>query len=1088
MGRTLALALILALFLGISSALTITAYSTRDKVATQNVSIDAREVKSIAFPDGTTSHYYILSIPSIQIKDYDFTERDIWVNLKSGRFNAMASYPIEKTESYQIAIIYDEKTLISEKVKIPEGTTQIEVPKDGSVKIVSYQDITAAKTSALINTDTFKQYLIEINTSSDASGEWGAKNDYFEFDPDISACGTLNSPNSVYTLTANAVASGGSCFSIEAQNITLNCNGFSIIGDLTADSYGIESFNNLTNISNCIISNFSEGIVFNNISNSTIQNTSITANLVGIRLYKYGLYNSGRGLIINGTNASNSYGLLLNGEISPAVLYNTFSNFNITARWGITIDNDADNNTFSNYRINAGDMAIQFHSIGGTGNTFANGTLIGSGNAVVGASSGTSHNNNIFYNNTITSLSSANLVELAGVNNTLYWNNFSQTNGTYISGSDFNYYNTTINGHGEGNIYYSVEVGQHFITAVNSSDYGGGYLLGNAGADYPFNNTTSDGKVSGGTDYAPLTFNLTPQTNITILIQPTFTNSTIEHSFLVFASINATNGGENITATNSSNANCTYLSNSSAGYVFNVTYNCSNTIQKVESVRLGFTDVYGSYGQTNTASNSYPGFAVIGQPSISPATPNASSIVNCTNGTFTSDDMTENTSSRVWTWYYNGIPLNESQQTFSLLGQNVSKGGNLSCQEITTGSNWGQYAFGNTSNNTTLGNAAPTANVPLNTYSGVNYIYVNCTAKDLDGGIDIAESTLTSTNGTPVQISNGTADKDFWALWNITALTPSTPLNATCGFNDTDGEYASSTASLASATPPDDSFGLETQAAYAIADSPIGWNQTYSTTDVDHTCYYSPLKTDFQQTPAPTMRNALGTIISANTTATTISWICNGADSPYSMTFYTSPIALNSSTLSSSALGLNPVKYILQPNKTLTATIDFQFYYPQNSSNRKLWRCTLNNATTCNANDYSLWVQQSFSETNTGTGIYSDSYFVVSSQMVLITTNDGASGSNPGGYTGGGGGGGGANPPGIIENLPAIQGLDFSQLEAWFKGKTSGIPNIFISIGILLLILYLNWKNKTGAGAFLNLGIIFLLAILLFYYGRYLVI
>ncbi|MEK7816703.1 MAG: NosD domain-containing protein, partial [Actinomycetota bacterium] len=91
-------------------------------------------------------------------------------------------------------------------------------------------------------------------------------------------------------------------------------------------------------------------------------------------------------------------------------------------------------------------------------------------------------------------------------NNTFYWNNFTSTSGLYVNDTNgSNYYNTTLSGHGEGNIWANIINGSVNIVGTSASLYGQGLYYGTSGSGYPYNNSTSGGKVIGNVvDAAPL--------------------------------------------------------------------------------------------------------------------------------------------------------------------------------------------------------------------------------------------------------------------------------------------------------------------------------------------------------------------------------------------------------------------------------------------------------------------------------------------------------------------------------------------------------------------------------------------------------
>ena len=91
--------------------------------------------------------------------------------------------------------------------------------------------------------------------------------------------------------------------------------------------------------------------------------------------------------------------------------------------------------------------------------------------------------------------------------NTFYWNNFTSTAGYYVSDSNGgNKYNTTMSGHGEGNIWFNVLSGAVQISGTSLSGYGGGLYYGIGGSGHPYSTSTSQGKLTGTvTDNAALT-------------------------------------------------------------------------------------------------------------------------------------------------------------------------------------------------------------------------------------------------------------------------------------------------------------------------------------------------------------------------------------------------------------------------------------------------------------------------------------------------------------------------------------------------------------------------------------------------------
>ncbi len=86
-------------------------------------------------------------------------------------------------------------------------------------------------------------------------------------------------PLCLLTLTSNFtmfqnLTSNGTCFTISANDVTLDCAGFSIRGNTSGYAVNITNYINNTNIINCIISNFSVGVRGNKSINITIENNS----------------------------------------------------------------------------------------------------------------------------------------------------------------------------------------------------------------------------------------------------------------------------------------------------------------------------------------------------------------------------------------------------------------------------------------------------------------------------------------------------------------------------------------------------------------------------------------------------------------------------------------------------------------------------------------------------------------------------------------------------------------------------------------------------------------------------------------------
>jgi len=153
-------------------------------------------------------------------------------------------------------------------------------------------------------------------------------------------CRDLDRPNFNYNLTQDVV-SDGTCFTIKANDITLDCKGFEINYSITDIGYGINiSSQNFTTIKSCDIVQadlspdniLSHGIyTISNSSNITIYNNSLTA---------YG---------------TDSSGIYMYGYIFNSNIYNnsitTNGNWSFDGSDGITMQDNIFNNSIYNNSI-----------------------------------------------------------------------------------------------------------------------------------------------------------------------------------------------------------------------------------------------------------------------------------------------------------------------------------------------------------------------------------------------------------------------------------------------------------------------------------------------------------------------------------------------------------------------------------------------------------------------------------------------------------------------------------------------------------------------------------------------------------------
>ena len=129
---------------------------------------------------------------------------------------------------------------------------------------------------------------------------------------EITTCQTLNIAGATYTLQ-NDIVTTGTCFTITADNITLDGNGFTIDGDDSGIDRGVYSYSKrylvIKNFKN--ITDFYYGIEFNSADSSIIMNNTISsASRYGLYLWNGANYN----IVMNNTiNLNYMYGLVIRG-------------------------------------------------------------------------------------------------------------------------------------------------------------------------------------------------------------------------------------------------------------------------------------------------------------------------------------------------------------------------------------------------------------------------------------------------------------------------------------------------------------------------------------------------------------------------------------------------------------------------------------------------------------------------------------------------------------------------------------------------------------------------------------------------------
>lgn len=227
--------------------------------------------------------------------------------------------------------------------------------------------------SGLNGTDGWNNWLVYVN---DSAGNLNVSRLSF-YSTYLTNCGILSQPGNYILM--NNVSTNGTCFTITADNVSLDLNGSQINGTNSIISFGIyNSGYNQTRVFNGIISGFnkaggvnpdSAGIFLVNNSNSTIYNVSFNKNYIGVSIFENSLYNNVTSNILSNNSIgiliykkskfnnlqnnlvySNSMlGIYLESSINNNIFYNTIIN---GSQYGLALFNASNNNIYSNVLTN----------------------------------------------------------------------------------------------------------------------------------------------------------------------------------------------------------------------------------------------------------------------------------------------------------------------------------------------------------------------------------------------------------------------------------------------------------------------------------------------------------------------------------------------------------------------------------------------------------------------------------------------------------------------------------------------------------------------------------------------------------------
>ena len=304
----------------------------------------------------------------------------------------------------------------------------------------------------------------------------------------INQCMNLNVNDKSYVINESLTYVSG-CFNITGNNITLDCNGSYIVGIDNGIGIHVKNTTNVT-IKNCIIINWSNGILINNSAHVSLINNTISNNSVrGIHLYNRSNYNK----IVNNTVNNNYQGIYLsldsnyNNVTECIVSNNSDAGIRLSFSEHISISAiQAYNNSRGIFLFNSGDINIYRCEVWNN----SQGIVLHNGNLSKIMDNDLQNNeygivlnsscNNIINNSVIVGNVGIDIHE--STENHIYNNLFNNSLNVNFSGSIYrNLWNTTkhegsrIRYHGinVGGNFWAISVGNGFSEICNDSDYDG---------------------------------------------------------------------------------------------------------------------------------------------------------------------------------------------------------------------------------------------------------------------------------------------------------------------------------------------------------------------------------------------------------------------------------------------------------------------------------------------------------------------------------------------------------------------------------------------------------------------------------------
>lgn len=273
-----------------------------------------------------------------------------------------------------------------------------------------------------------------------------------------SGCGVLSTANEIHLVTAD-ISSTSTCFTISANNVTLDCQGHTVDGNDGLNDYGVDARDGFMNhtIKNCWFTDWDIGI-WGTDRRIKILNVNVTSsrgngirledaanhNLTNVRTDNNGHTTTSAGLYLTGINDSYFTNIISDNNTNPGIDMTQSSNRN-TFRNVHTADNDAygivaelsSKNNYYNGIISHNNTAGIVINVFADNTTIINiTTYLNAGNGIwIANSTNSTVTNATTYNNSLEGV----ILGFANSNKFINLNSYSNgNNGFLVAGSSYN--------------------------------------------------------------------------------------------------------------------------------------------------------------------------------------------------------------------------------------------------------------------------------------------------------------------------------------------------------------------------------------------------------------------------------------------------------------------------------------------------------------------------------------------------------------------------------------------------------------------------------------------------------------------------